>query len=296
MPSPAAQLHQEQRAVVAAQTATAVLDRWSQVDPEAVGRSWSELLAEVIALVMGGQLTAARQTPAYMRELLGNDGPSVNPTAFSQFAPDGRHLAGILPIAIPATLGPLNSGVGPSAAMARGAAFLDMTVRTIVADTGRQADQASMVANPDVLGYARVLELPSCARCIVLAGKTSPVMNGFLRHPRCDCAMEPVTRDHRPDLVSPRTAFEAMTPEERLHSFGEAGTKAIEDGADIGRIVRARKGMQTIHAYGRTVQTTTALAGRRRTGRVRLTPEAIYEQADSRDEAADLLRIHGYIL
>lgn len=295
MPSPAARLHQEQRAAVAAQTATAVLDRWRQVDPEAVGRSWSNLLSEVIALVLGGQLTAARQTTAYMRELVG-EGPGINPAAFTQAAPDGRPLAAILPIAIPATLGPLNTGASPADAMSRGAAFLDMTVRTLVADTGRQADQVAMVANPDVLGYARVLELPSCARCIVLAGKTSPVMNDFLRHPRCDCAMEPVTRDHRPDLVSPRDAFDAMTPSERLHSFGESGTKAIEDGADIGRIVRARKGMQTIRALGREVQTTTALTGRRRTGRVRLTPEAIYEQADSREDAVSLLRIHGYIL
>lgn len=71
MPSAVALRHQDQRATTVNRTARAVLERWHQVDPTAVSRSWAFLLSEVVALVRAGQLTAARQTESYMRELLG---------------------------------------------------------------------------------------------------------------------------------------------------------------------------------------------------------------------------------
>lgn len=199
--------------------------------------------------------------------------------------------------------------------MARGAVFLDVAVRTVVADTGRQADQVAMVATPRVRSYLRVLELPSCARCIVLAGQEYRVLAGFLRHPRCDCAMEPVTASHTPDVLSPKRVFDRLSAAERVRAFGEAGTQAIEDGADISQVVNARRGVATLAAYGQRVRatsegaTTRGLAGARlrnferragsryRTSRTpRLMPEEIYKRADDREHAVRLLRNHGYII
>ena len=111
-----------------------------------------------------------------------------------------------------------------------------------------------------------------------------------------------------------------------------AQAKAIEDGADIGQVINARRGTQIVNFGGRLIQVTTegttsrGLAFRvlsqrgtttvdagfadritragRETRRVtqtvarapRLTPESIYRLAgNDRQEAIRLLKAHGYI-
>ena len=67
-----------------------------------------------------------------------------------------------------------------------------------------------------------------------------------------------------------------------------AQTKAVEDGADISRVVNTTKGMRTA-----------SFAGRSRTAAraPRLSPEAIYNTAaDDRQQAIRLLRANGYLL
>lgn len=313
-PTPQAVAHQTQREALAAATARAVLATWSEVDPNAVARSWAYLLDRVTAIVQAGQLTAARQTTDYMYSLLGPEAVAVAPEAFATQAPDGLLLAGSLALAIPATLGAINAGAKPVEAMARGAALLDMISRTVVADTGRQADQVAMVATPAVTSYVRVLELPSCARCIILAGREYGVSKGFLRHPRCDCSMEPVTLTHKPTPILPDDVVAKMSPEQRRKVFGEAGAKAIGDGADISAVVNARKGMATVERHGHKIRATTeGVSSRGHAGRQlgnfakekgkryrtsqspRLMPEEIYKQADDREHAIRLLRKNGYI-
>ncbi|MFD3573853.1 hypothetical protein [Streptomyces sp. NPDC058644] len=174
---------------------------------------------------------------------------------------------------------------------------MDMLVRTIVADTGRQADQAAMVANKGVRAYLRVVELPACSRCIVLAGREYGVSSGFLRHPRCDCTMEPVTRKNRPTPLSAEELFEGMSAELRRKTFGTDGAKAIQDGARISSVVNARKSMDKVEMFGRTVQVTYTGTGSRRKKRPpRLMPEEIYRLAgDDRDHAIRLLYKNGYL-
>lgn len=70
--------------------------------------------------------------------------------------------------------------------------------------------------------------------------------------------------------------------------FGKAGAEAIREGADMARVVNARRGMYT--AGGRLF--THESAGRR----PRLMPEQILREADGdRGEAIRLLRLHGYL-
>jgi hypothetical protein len=204
---------------------------------------------------------------------------------------------GLLARSAPEAISAQRKGFGPRAAMARGAAFLDLVVRTVVADTGRQADQAAMVANRKVIAYVRVVELPACSRCIILAGNEYGVSNGFLRHPRCDCTMEPVTRKHRPQAQDPRDIFDGMTPDQRRKVFGEAGAKAIEDDANISSVVNARKSMAKVEMFGQTVQATYVGTGSRKKKRPpRLMPEEIYKQAgEDRDQAIRLLYKNGYL-
>lgn len=298
--SPIARRHQERRAALADATARAVLAEWSKVNPDAVAREWGRLLPKVTAMVQAGQLHAAEGTHTFMRELLGPDAkgaPEVVPEQFASQTPDGRNLMGLLARVIPTVIRSRATGSSPSAAMARGGAFLDLVTRTVVADTGRQADQAAMVGNRKVTSYVRVVELPACSRCIILAGREYSVSSGFLRHPRCDCTMQPVTRRKRATPLDAEDLFESMTPDQRRKVFGEAGVRAIEDGARISSVVNARKSMDQVEMFGRQVQVTHVGTGSRRKPRrpPRLMPEEIYRQAESREHAIRLLYKNGYL-
>jgi hypothetical protein len=299
--SPLSRRHQQQRAALAEATARSVLAEWAKVRPETVARDWGTLLPKVTAMVQAGQLHAAEGTHTFMRALLGPGteeapAPEVVPEQFASQTPDGRNLMGLLARAIPASIRARSRGESPRAAMSRGAAFLDMVVRTVVADTGRQADQVAMVANRGVRAYVRVVELPACSRCIILAGREYGVSSGFLRHPRCDCTMEPVTRRHTPSPLDPESLFESMTPAQRRKTFGDAGTKAIEDGSRISTVVNARKSMDKVQMFGQRVQVTYVGTGSRRKRRPpRLMPEEIYRLAESREHAIRLLYKNGYL-
>lgn len=299
--TPQARRHQEQREALATATARAVLAEWAKVRPENVARDWARLLPAVTAMVQRGQLHAAQGTWTFMRELLGPDavqGGQIVPEQFAGQTPDGRDALKLLAQAGPRSISAQRRGFSARAAMARGAAFLDMVVRTVVSDTGRQADQVAMVANRNVVAYVRVVELPACSRCIILAGREYGVSAGFLRHPRCDCTMEPVTRKRRPQPLDAQSLFESMSPAQRQRTFGEAGAQAIEDGARISSVVNARKSMDQVEMFGRTVQVTHVGTGSRKKPRrpPRLMPEEIYRLAgDDRAHAIRLLYKNGYL-
>ncbi|MFF8942836.1 hypothetical protein ACF1A5_11305 [Streptomyces sp. NPDC014864] len=142
----------------------------------------------------------------------------------------------------------------------------------------------------------RVVEMPACSRCIILAGREYSVSTGFLRHPRCDCTMEPVTKRRRGYVLDAQDMFEQMNPAQRRKVFGEAGQRAIEDGANIYSVVNARKAMHQVEMFGRQVQVTYTGTGSKRQKRPpRLMPEEIYKQAESREHAIRLLYKNGYL-
>ena len=180
------------------------------------------------------------------------------------------------------------------------AAQFDRIVATQLQDVARQAAAIERAVRPQVTHYVRALNLPSCGRCVVLAGKPERSDVAFRRHPRCDCLAVPSNAANAGRLATdPVEAFDAMTAAERAKAFTQAGAEAISLGADIGRVVNARSGMGTAQVFGRDVKTTGAL--RRRYGRgprgdeVRLMPESIAQIATDRDDHLRLLRLYGYI-
>lgn len=299
-----------QRAVSELSNATArsVAEQWRQVDPEAASVSWGARLAGVAATVTTAQIAAAALANGTL--VAGIVTTRVNAAAFGGSASDGRPLASLLFQPAIALMAAMSAGALPAAALATGAAVLDMIVRTQVADANRAATGVAVTATPTLIGYERVVHLPACGRCIILAGKVYRWSQGFLRHPRCDCTMRPVTREqYRTANLDnhPRALFERMSREQQDKKLGKAGAQAIRDGADLSQVVNARSGMATAVVGGRRVQTTTSgatrrgLAGQRLGARrggqsVRLMPESIYQLASSRDEAIRLLHQHGYIL
>lgn len=304
---------------------------WSEVDPALIVPTWTAQLPELTAVVAGAQLGAARPADAYLDEVLVAqeiDAASVGaiaPESFAGAASDARGLLGLLQSPAFAALQAIGSGHPVDRAMAAGRANLDMLVRTQVADAGRLADQVALTARPAVTGYVRVANGPTCSRCMILVGQTYRWSQGFQRHPRCDCM-------HLPTLIAraatlrqdPAQLYARMSPTERTYAgYSQADQQAIADGADIGQVVNARRGMVTAGARTTTEGTTVrglyggyhvdpatgqltkrsrdelvrgANSRVRRAATPRLSVDGIYRLAgEDREAALALLREQGYI-
>lgn len=299
--------HAAARIRLAAAAARAARGAWGKVDRENPVPSWVGLLGPVIAAVAGAQLAAAQGTEPWLMRLLGRDpdqaeSDRLNPLSLAGLTGDGTPLVQALQVPMWTTMRLLGQGVPIVQAMASGNALLSLMVRTAVADAGRAADQVGMVARPAVTSYIRVVEAGACSRCIVLAGREYGTSSGFARHPRCHCGMEPVTREHQPKAQDPQRVYDDMSATQRKAAFGEAAVKAIDQGADIGMVVNARRGMATATVFGRQVQATTESTTKRGLAAKttpknapRLMPEEIFRQADDRAHAVRLLRLYGYL-
>lgn len=316
---PEAQAHQADRAAQAAATATAVRSVWMATDPEDLEGSWLTGALLAAELIHAGQVAAAATADPWLSQEAGPGEGAVDPETAAAAAGD-LTPALLYPLLI--ALNRLRRGFSTAMSILSGAAFLEMVTRSLVADAGRIADMAGMIARPRVVSYVRVVHLPACARCIILAGREYTLSDGFLRHPNCDCTLAPRRPGDTWALASPQSLYQEMTSAQQRRAFGQAGQQAIGAGADLGQVVNARRGMTTATRYRRTVQATTegttrrGLYGRRRAkfekaagvrfgedtrGRtratsVRLMPEEIYRQADDRAHAIRLLRRYGYIV
>lgn len=339
---PAARSHHQRIQLLQAVTLLALRRSWRQM--RATG-PWSEQYREdvgpkLVALVVAAQMSATRESDAYMAEVLAELDlvPGARPgviraSAFAGYAGDGREVAGLLEQSVVHAGMRFNrarrdgsSRVFDAAAAAQEALddtelWLEMVAQTILADTVRSAESAAMSSYGDVDGYVRMLNPPSCSRCAILAGRFYRWNAGFPRHPRCDCIHIPAREADFGDLrVNPGRYFDSLSAAEQDRIFTTAGAQAIRDGADIGQVVNARRGMRTAaqnqrgwiprgrltrtDAFGRSVFVTTEGVTKRGRGRaamgagrpVRLMPESIYElAAGDRAEAVRLLKLYGYL-
>ncbi|MFG2670496.1 hypothetical protein [Streptomyces sp. NPDC048445] len=306
-PTASAVAHATARIRLAAAAARAARGAWRKVDRDNPVPSWVALLGPVIAAVAGAQLAAGQATEPWLLRLLGQDpaqaaSDRLDPLSLAGITGDGTPLVQALQVPMWTVMRLLGQGAPIAQALASGNALLDLMVRTAVADAGRAADQVGMVSRPGVTSYIRVVEAGACSRCIVLAGREYGTSSGFARHPRCHCGMEPVTREHTPKAQDPQRVYDDMSAAQRKSAFGEAAVKAIDEGADIGMVVNARRGMATATVFGRQVQATTESTTKRGLaakglpqGAPRLMPEEIFRQTSDRDHQIRLLRLYGYL-
>lgn len=214
------------------------------------------------------------------------------------------------------------AGLGADVARTRILNALVTMARTCVADTQRSA---SMVAARSCNRHAmpiRVLNPPSCGRCVILAGSTK---GAFERHPNCDCTC--IWAEDAPDeaYTSPTLYLESLSDEELAHVLGsKANARAWQEGADLNQLVNAyrRNGSVTTAQFGDmrikyTLEGTTRrgvaasrmissgyandwtkLGGRyMRVDRPRLMPETIYRVCEQTGrDPQDMLYKYGWIL
>ena len=288
-------------------------DRMQSVD------DWPMIVDEVTAITAAGQLAVARRGIEFAAESLDDEAvAAVSAREFAGVAPDGRRLDSLLYSSVVHAREKYSK---VDEQLESGRKWLAMLAHTAVADAGRGATQAQIVATPRA-GYLRMVSPPCCQRCAVLAGKFFRWNEGFRRHPNCDCTHVPTTGK------APAGYVDSIDPAQ-VHDLTEAQRQAIEDGADFNQVVNAyRRRTKDREGYMSTSEGTTrrgwssyvrrevarqrqeiaaetvkASGPRgavsaypvRRTER-RLTPEAIYRAAESREEAVRLLALNGYIL
>lgn len=290
---------------------------WGQVAPGRIAASWLAVLPRLLVVLTGAQQAAASRADGYLEEALAEQGVRsravgrVSASALAGVASDGRGLGELLYQPVVRSLVAIKARADVDRGLAVGRVSLDMIVRTQVADAGRAADQVAMTARPAVGGYVRLLVGGSCSRCVILAGEFYEWNQGFQRHPACDCLHVPAQEDAPDDVrTDPAAYFRSLDEAEQDRVFTAAGAQAIRDGADIFRVVNARRGMSTAaDSLGRrrlvrdeagllTTTEGTTRRGRRagQTRGPRLMPESIYEiAAGNRDEALRLLAFHGYL-
>lgn len=261
----------------------------------------TERIAQIVAAF---QLLAARDALASVPQMLEEQNivaPAagvIAPASFAGTASDGRPLGSLLAQSTsPYTLG--------------------LMVATQVQDAARTAAGVSVAARG--VRYARMLNPPSCSRCVILAGREYRSIDAFPRHPGCDCRHVPTSESLAGDLTTdPQAYFDSLNEAGRLKFAGsKSNLRAIEDGADPTQIVNAYRRTSGMQAAGEspikisdsglkfTTEGTTkrglaakAQANLRRNGpsQQRLMPESIYKRAQSAEDAQRLLRLYGWIL
>jgi len=220
--------------------------------------SWATIGPRISLLTASAQLGAARNGAASVPAILAELGQSVDPLGevdprgFAGIASDGRPLDSLLYGGV-TTAKTASRTMAPPDALAVGGRWLDMAIHTAVADASRGAAGVGIATRPGV-GFIRMVNSPSCSRCAVLAGKFFKWNQGFKRHPRCDCThvatgevgAKGLTTDPQPDQIT---------------GLNKAERKALDEGADLGQVVNAKRG-----ASGMTTtegMTKRGLAGKR---------------------------------
>lgn len=240
---------------------------WRTLAAESIAEDLQgEAGAEIVDAAVAGQLSVAQVAQAYIAAQIAAQGgmsvaqamllPQTIPAAFAGLAPGGGALESLLYLPAIGVQRRLAAGLPPEDAMIGGLVDMSMYVSTAIADAARSADQVAMAAHPQCVAYVRVVRLPACSRCIVLAGQMYTRSEGFLRHPRCDCQTLPLREHEWPDVPGPRALFDQLDKEQQQRTFTVAGARAIREGGDIGQVVNARRGMSTATIGGRDVQVT----------------------------------------
>ncbi len=304
LPDAAAEHYRSQQRLAVA-TLAATRSAWAGMSGE-LDASWRVVGPALVLPLTAAQLVAADAGAAYVGAVLDEQGITADPVAevlpegVAGVASDGRSLAGLLLAAVTTTKTAIAQGAAVPTALAQGKRFVDTVALTQTRDAGRSGESLAIAARPTITTWTRMLNPPSCSRCVILAGRVYRWNAGFQRHPRCDCRHIPTSEAAAGDLtVDPAAYFGSLTEAEQDRTYGKAGAQAIRDGADQGRVVNARRGMAPAQIGGRDILFTRESVTRRGVasglGRPRLMPETIYAIAEDRADAIRLLRANRYL-
>jgi len=292
--------------------------------------SYAKFEPSLLGVLFTAQERVADGALAYVPEVLGADAPEpLYASAGERFvgvAGDGMPVASMAYGAvINAKLG-VAAGLEPSVALARAGQHLNLVAGTMLSDTGRAAEKVSGGAHRVKL-WTRMLNPPSCGRCVILAGKTSRQSEAFNRHPGCDCRNVPSTEDTGDDArTDPHAYLSELSEAEQDRVLGsKANGQAFRDGADMNQLINAYRKAGAVRPgqiNGQAIKYTREGTTRRghaywqmsqagyvkeqgvfrdgskyfRVKAPRLMPETIYSIAKDSADAKRLLKLYGWVV
>lgn len=331
LPSAAERYGEQQRAEIGA-AVRAVARRWRSMGDD-FDSSWRQVGPQLLAILDMAQERIAAEAVEYVPEVLAATSPRAARRTpeyvlqpWSLIGTDGAGLATdtlIYRAVIEAKVA-VRGGATAAQALSQGGQFLTRATGTLLSDTGRTAEKVA-AGGRGVTTFVRMLQPPSCGRCVILAGKRTRRQEAFQRHPGCDCRNIPAAESVSGDLVSdPREYLDALDDRGLAKALGStANARAYRDGADPGQIVNSYRrqltsdgyvgGVRPAQLYGRSVKYTTEGTTRRGLANwrmrqsaaaqaglparaPRLMPESIYKIATDAADAKRLLRLYGWIL
>jgi hypothetical protein len=235
---------------------------WDRIDRGDIVGSWDAAIIAALPRFTQLQLAAAGEgasyTDAALREQNISSAPeaAVAPAALAGVASDGRSLASLLRVPLEVVGGRLDDGGSIEQALEMGRASVRRIAHTQIGDAARVAAGVDVATRTNI-AWVRMLSGTSCSRCIELAGRAYRWSDGFDRHPQDDCIHVPTTVNlaRYEVMTDPKKYFDSLSKTEQDRRFGKAGAEAIRDGADIGQVVNARRGMTTAgrDAFGNRV-------------------------------------------
>lgn len=278
---------------IAVTTVAAAKKLWRGMDDD-FNRSWATIGPVMLETVQLGRAAAANRSVGVTAAILAETDQvappvgAVNPSSFLRSAPDGRPMGSLLSESVVQAKTAVKSGVDVGRALTLAEVWLTGALLTVMSDTGRAVVGADLTSRPKVAGYVRMLNGPSCPRCVILAGKWFRWNQGFRRHPRCDCrhvaAGDKAWAQAEGFVSDPYEYFHSMPPAEQDRVWGKINARAIRDGADIYRVENVRlRGLAT--AKGNLKYGTPS----------RITVDDIYRTAGTRTNAIKMMEREGFI-
>lgn len=319
-----------QRAEILA--ATAAMSRlWRRMGSD-FDASYARFEPSLLAVLFTAQERVADSALAYVPAVLDEVGGSapapLYESAGSRFvgvAGDGLPVASMAYGAVIHAKRGVAAGLEPAVALAKAGQFLNLSAGTMLSDTGRAAEKVSGGAHM-VTTWTRMLNPPSCGRCVILAGKTFGQKEPFLRHPGCDCRNIPSSEDTGDDVrTDPKAYLDGLSADEQDRVLGsKANGRAFRDGADMNQLINAYRKAGAVRSgqiNGQVVKYTREGTTRRghaywqmsqaqyvkeqgvfrdgskynRLKSPRLMPETIYQIAKDQDDAKRLLKLYGWV-
>lgn len=281
--------------------------------------SWAQLGPRLLLTLDRAQGRVSQGAQGYIPAVLSDTGQRVgypayhfDPDALVGVTGDGRPTGTLAYRAVVHAKAAVSKGASVSQALELGGRFLTSAAGTLLSDTARTVEKVDAHAR-GVTTFVRMLEPPSCGRCVILAGQVSHSSEAFDRHERCDCRNIPVSENIAGDfLTDPRAHLDGLSDDELARSLGSsANAQAYRDGADVNQLVNAYRAggdVRPAQVYGRSVKYTTEgttrrgaygraarAAGRSPAKSPRLMPESIYSIATDRADSIRLLRLYGWI-
>lgn len=320
-----------QRAEIGAATAAASR-LWRRMGSD-FDASYARFEPALLAVLFTAQERVADGALAYVPDVLAEVGGAVEAplyeSAGSRFvgvAGDGMPVASMAYGAvIQAKLG-VASGLDPEAALARAGRHLTLSTGTMLSDTGRAAEKVSGGAHR-VKQWTRMLNPPSCGRCVILAGQIAYQREAFDRHPGCDCRNVPSVEDTGDDArTDPKAYLDGLSAADQDRALGsKANGQAFRDGADMNQLINAYRktgGVRPAQVNGVNIKYTREGTTRRgyaywqmsqaeyikkqgvfkensmyfRVKAPRLMPETIYTIAKDPADAKRLLKLYGWVV